>query len=130
MRILIVDDEQQICDLATYFLNSYGDCLTAQSGEDAIEILQDTWARGETIDCIFLDLMMPDMNGIETLREIRRLERERSQSGVDEIKIIILTASNNPKDVVGSFKEQGDGYIVKPFDEEKLAEELKNVGLI
>ncbi len=129
MRIMVVDDEKDICDVVSMMLGDRAECLSAQSGEAAIQTLTDAWEEGETIDCIFLDLLMPGMDGMTVLKKIRVLELERVNQGLTAVKIIILTATNTPKTIVKAFTEQSDGYIIKPFDEERLVTEMKKLGL-
>ncbi|MCD4814105.1 response regulator [bacterium] len=130
MRILIIDDEPDICELVECFLRPYGECEKALSGAEAIEIIKRYWSAEEDVDCVFLDLMMPGMDGIETLKTIRQMEHPRVCRGIKEIKIIMLTASNNPKYAMRVFEGQIAGYVRKPFDEKKLVDALEKSGLL
>lgn len=130
MRILIVDDNEEICRLAYRVLTPYADCDYALGGEPALVKIEKANQADNPYDCIFLDIMMPDKDGISTLKEIRASETDQALSTKTRIKVIMLTAYNDAKHVLTSFKEQADGYIVKPFDEEKLLEEMVKLGLI
>ncbi len=128
MRVLVVDDNEEICKLACRVLAPYGECDYVLGGDLAINAVQDRWNGRKPFDVVFLDIMMPDKDGISTLREIRALEKTRSIQ--DSLKIIMLTAFNDANHVLNAFREQADGYIVKPFDEDKLLDEMLKLGLV
>lgn len=130
MRILIVDDNEDICKLICRILEPYGECKHVLTGRSAIDTIVEHWENGKPFQGVFMDIMMPGMDGIETLSEIRAMEKKGLNRGSDAIKIIMVTASNNPKHVINSFKEQSDGYITKPFDEEKILNELRKLEMI
>lgn len=130
MRILIVDDNEDICKLVPLILDSHATCEYVLSGEEALKKVAEHWKNDKPFDVIFLDIMMPDMDGITCLKELRQMESDNAHDGSRAVKVIMLTAYNDPKHVLDSFKEHADGYIVKPFDEEKLLNEMKIIGAI
>ncbi|MFC1652642.1 response regulator [Planctomycetota bacterium] len=91
------------------------------NGEDAVAFLQDS-ANDEPC-VILLDLNMPRMNGIEFLKVIKEDER------LKRIPVIVLTTSNEERDVVESFKLSVAGYIVKPVDYKKFVEAIRTIDL-
>ncbi len=74
--------------------------------------------------------MMPGMDGREALKQIRSIEKEKGIGGFDHAKIIMTTALKDTDNVMGSFKDQCDGYIVKPIDKQKLLGKMIELGLI
>lgn len=104
-KILLVDDEPDIVEFLSYNLKKEGyDILTANNGKDAIEI-----AKKEIPHLIVLDVMMPDMDGIETCREIRE------QKGLQDVLIAFLTARSEDYTQIAGFEVGADDYITKPI---------------
>jgi two-component system KDP operon response regulator KdpE len=106
--ILVVDDEPAIVRLVKSKLIADGYAVeTAGSGEEALAFLED-----ERPNLIVLDLMMPGIDGFETLRRIRA----RTQ-----IPVILLTARSGDADLTRGFHSGADDYITKPFNPDELA---------
>jgi DNA-binding NarL/FixJ family response regulator len=106
-RILIVDDNPKYLQDA---LPMYGyDVVVAQDGVHALRILSKTNLEKCPFDLILLDIMMPNMNGWDTLKSIRSNEKTK------HIPIIMLTAVNEEQKMVSGLKIGADDYIVKPF---------------
>lgn len=107
MNILIVDDEQEMISLLTSYLTKEGYKTTAAfDGLEAVEA-----AHNQELDLILLDIMMPRMDGISALKEIRKLSN---------VPIIMLTAKGDELDRVAGLKSGADDYVVKPFSPEEL----------
>lgn len=104
-KILLVDDEPDIVEFLGYNLKKEGyEILTANNGKDAIAI-----AKKEIPHLIVLDVMMPDMDGIETCREIRE------QKGLQDVLIAFLTARSEDYTQIAGFEVGADDYITKPI---------------
>ncbi len=105
IKILLVDDEPDIVEFLGYNLKKEGyEVLSASNGKDAIEI-----AKKEIPQLIVLDVMMPDMDGIETCREIRE------QKGLQDVLIAFLTARSEDYTQIAGFEVGADDYITKPI---------------
>jgi two-component system alkaline phosphatase synthesis response regulator PhoP len=104
-KVLLVDDEPDIVEFLGYNLKKEGyTVLTASNGRDAIDI-----AKKEIPHLIVLDVMMPDMDGIETCREIRE------QKGLGDVIIAFLTARSEDYTQIAGFEVGADDYITKPI---------------
>ena len=104
-KILLVDDEPDILEFLSYNIKREGYLvLTASNGKDAVTI-----ARQEHPHLIILDVMMPDMDGIETCREIRCIE------GLKNVMVTFLTARNEDYSQIAGFEVGADDYINKPI---------------
>lgn len=104
-KILLVDDEPDIIDLIAYNLEKEGyEIRSASNGKDAIEI-----AREFLPDLILLDVMMPDMDGIETCVEIREIDQLKSSI------VAFLTARGEDYSQIAGFDAGADDYISKPI---------------
>lgn len=111
--IVVVDDEKEIRDLISAYLSNEG-CMveTLGSGEELLELLE---ARGRDLpDLLFLDRILPGMNGIQVCRKIR--DNERTQ----HIPIIMFSGKNQTIDKVEGLTIGADDYVPKPFELEEL----------
>jgi len=119
-KILIVDDEAHIRMLIAQTLEELEDddveFLSAENGEIALEIIQD-----EKPDLVFLDVMMPKMNGMEVCRKVKK------ELQLKNIYIILLTAKGQEMDRQKGQDVGADVYMTKPFDPEVLLEKAKQV---
>ena len=117
-RILIVDDEEDICMILSYSLQKAGyEVLIAHSAEEALELLQSSIAHTPSpIALILLDIMMGEMSGLEMANHLR-LDNVQSD---DLPPIIFLTALSDEDTVLQGFKLGADDYISKPFRIEEV----------
>lgn len=130
MRILIVDDEFVSRQKAKKILSAYGDCDEAGSGSEAFLAFRLGHESGEPYDLITMDIVMPDMDGLEALKKIREYEKQRSVPPGKEVRVLMLTAKSTPKTVISSFWEGCEAYVLKPFDREALEQSLGELNLI
>lgn len=130
MKILIVEDNYALRKILLKSLEDLGECHVAVNGVEAIEAVKNAIENNDHYHLITMDIMMPGMNGVETLKKIRDLEYERHFSYSQMAKVIMSTALNDRSTILKSFHDQCDGYIVKPVAKTKLIEELKKLELI
>lgn len=103
-RILVVDDEPDLCEILCFNLESEGfGAERAYSAESALQLM----GQGERFDLVLLDVMMERMSGFEMAREMRT-------RGIDT-PVIFLTARAAEEDQLDGFASGGDDYITKPF---------------
>lgn len=130
MKALVVEDDVTSCLLLQEILKHYGQVSTAADGHQAVAAVGAALTRGEPFDLICLDLMMPGMDGQETLRTIRAAEAESGLAWVQRQKVIIITARQDLASVITAYKSFCDAYLVKPIEKAKLLEHIRNLGLI
>ncbi|OIQ52004.1 Chemotaxis protein CheY [Pseudodesulfovibrio hydrargyri] len=131
MKALIVDDDFYSRNMIHEILRQVAKCDIAVNGEEAIEAFRRGLLDGEPYDLICLDLLMPELDGQQALREIRTLEQENGVSPHRESKVIVTTMLADEKETHDAFFLGGaTSYLVKPIDEAKLMEEIKSLGLI
>ena len=119
-KILIVDDEAHIRMLIAQTLEELEDegveFLTAENGEIALDIIQE-----ENPKLVFLDVMIPKMNGMEVCRRVKK------ELGLDNVFIVLLTAKGQELDRQRGQEVGADVYMTKPFDPEIILSKAKEV---
>ncbi len=116
-KILVVDDEQDIRELVELNLSRDGyEILTCESGTDALDL-----ARSRLPDLIVLDLMLPDIDGLEVCKALKR------DSKTEHIPVIMLTARGEESDIVIGLELGADDYVTKPFSGKVLAARVRRL---
>ncbi|MBU5467490.1 response regulator transcription factor [Virgibacillus sp. MSJ-26] len=111
-KILVVDDEQPIADILKFNLEKEGyEVVCAYDGDEAVELAQD-----EEPDLILLDIMLPNKDGNEVCREIRKTQT---------MPIIMLTAKDDEIDKVLGLELGADDYVTKPFSNREVVARVK-----
>lgn len=127
MKILIVEDDFTSRKVLHSFLAPYGKTDIAVNGKEAVEAFRAAHAEGAPYHLVCLDLMMPEMDGHSTLKEIRRIEDVMNIR--ENVKIVITTCLKDSKNIVEAFKSQCEAYLVKPIDRKQLVDTLKRLDL-
>jgi two-component system chemotaxis response regulator CheY len=130
MRFLIVDDEITNRKLLTTMLEDVGKCDIAVNGQEAIELFTMTLNGENAYDVIFLDIKMPVMDGHETLKQIRALEENKGVFVGSGVKIVMVTALGDKRNILEAFHEGCEYYLVKPFQQKKILELLSEMELL
>lgn len=130
MRFLVVEDDFTSRLMLQRILKPYAQCDVAVNGEEAVQAFQLAHAEGHPYDLLLMDIMMPIKDGQEALLEIREHERILGVSSKDEVRVIMLSALGDPKNVVDAYYKGGaSSYLVKPIDKSLLLEVIRNTGL-
>lgn len=111
-------------------LKPFGEVVIALNGQLALEQYRLSLEQAKRYDLICLDVMMPEMDGQETLKRIRVMEEENGIYGLDGVKIIMTTAMDDKRTILQSFKGGCESFLIKPIDKKALIEELKKLNLI
>lgn len=115
-RILVVDDEQDLCDILLYNLHAAGyEAEAAYSGEMALK------KEPSSYDLLILDVMMPGMSGFELAKKLKAEEQ------TSLIPIIFLTAKDTEEDALTGFGLGADDYVTKPFSVREVVARVKAV---
>jgi DNA-binding response OmpR family regulator len=119
-KLLIVDDEAHIRMLLEQTLEELEDeevnFLTAENGEEALNIIQE-----EKPQLVFLDVMMPKMNGMEVCRRVKK------ELGLTDVFIVLLTAKGQELDRQKGQEVGADVYMTRPFDPEMILKKAREV---
>jgi two-component system, chemotaxis family, chemotaxis protein CheY len=130
MKALIVEDNFMNRMLLQEYLKGYGECHIAVNGKEAVGAVRSALESGKPYDLICLDIMMPEMDGQEALKEIRALEESYMIIHGRNSIIIMTTALKDLKNVSEAYSNLCDGYLTKPIRKEKFLEYLRNLKLI
>ena len=130
MKTLIVEDDFTSRLLLQASLTPYGECHIAVNGREAVEAFRAAREQGQRYDLICMDIMMPEMDGQEALRQIRKLEDDADILSGDAVKVVMTTALDDIGSVMTAFKGLCDAYLMKPIDKAKLLAQLKSLHLI
>ncbi|WP_286817145.1 sigma-54-dependent transcriptional regulator [Desulfobacter sp. UBA2225] len=114
VKILIVDDEKDFVEMFSLRLTRQGEKVSiAYSGQEALDLLKKT-----AIDVVILDIRMPGMDGIETLKKIKAAH--------PLVEVIMLTGHGSTETAVEGLKEGAFDYLMKPADFEDISKKLAN----
>ena len=115
--MLVVDDDASVRAMLGYLLHDEGyDVREASDGAEAIEEL-----TVQAPDCMVLDLMMPNVDGVQVLRT------RRERGFAPDTRVLVLTAKTDTKDAVWCWELGADEYLNKPVDPDKLAREIRQL---
>ena len=128
MRVLVVEDDHISAMVIREILAPLGVAEVAENGLVAVSKFRNALERGESYDCVFLDIMMPEMDGHETLECIRSIEQEHDIWGLDAVKVVMSTALGDFENVRKSFRGQCDAYLVKPIRRNKILSAVRDLG--
>jgi two-component system chemotaxis response regulator CheY len=130
MNILVADDDLVARKILAGSLAGTGEVETACDGEEAWATISKAYREGRPYGLILLDILMPGLDGQEVLRRTRSLESELGVFGSDRARIAMATHLGDAGNVLGSFRDECDGYIVKPYSRESVMRDLKKYELL
>ena len=114
-NILVCDDDKEIVEAISIYLSQEGyQIFKAYNGREAIEVLQK-----EDIQLLLIDIMMPEMDGIQALKEIKKID--------GGAKVIMCSAMGQQAMVIEAIQSGAKDFIVKPFQAERVLEAVKKV---
>jgi DNA-binding response OmpR family regulator len=121
-HLLIIEDDARLAQMVGEYLERSGFGIThAIDAKAGLALLQEPGA-GRAPDLVILDLMLPDMDGLEVCRRIRSLPGERGQ-----LPVLMLTAKGDPMDRIVGLEIGADDYVPKPFEPRELLARIRAV---
>jgi len=131
MRVLIVEDDFTSRKLLQKIVSPYGEADIAVNGQESIDAFEAALEENDPYDLVCMDIMMPEMDGQEALKKIRAIEKNKGIRNAEEVKVIMITALDDPKNVVEAYYKGGaTSYVPKPIDRQLFLQLLRNLGLI
>lgn len=127
MKALIVDDVEINRDMLAFFLEGRSSVVCAESGEEALKLVEEALGADDYFDLICMDISMPGMDGHEALKRIRAME---SECGNMRATVFMVTASSSPDDMFDALVQGGcDDYLTKPLMQQSFSDLLSKHGL-
>ena len=130
MKILLAEDDFATRKFMVNFLSKYGECDVTVDGMEAVDAFMMALEDDEPYDLVCLDVMMPVMDGYQSLAGIRNLEKERKIPEDKAAKVIMTTQLNDEKNVKMEFDLGCTIYSGKPIDKDRFEQALKKLELI
>ncbi len=131
MKMLILEDDFFHRKLMVRLLAQFGECDVSSTGPECVDVFTKALANDVTFDVVFLDIMVPGMDGQKVLRAIRDIEQQHD-IGKDHprrAKVVMVTALSDKQNITTAYQESCDAYLIKPYDEAKLVDTLRKLGL-
>jgi two-component system chemotaxis response regulator CheY len=125
LRVLLVEDDFACRLLLQTFLSRYGECHIAVNGKEAVDAFRLAFDKGSPYNLICMDIMMPEMDGREAVRQIRASEETHGILSPYGAKIIMTTTVQEIREVFLCFRELCDAYLVKPIDLGRLLSQMQ-----
>ena len=131
LRALIVDDDPVSKRFLAEILSPYAACDLAANGREGLDAFGQALCAHHPYDVIFLDIMMPGMDGHQALEGMRHLERQQGVGIADTAKVIMVSASDDSRNVYRAFFQgQALSFLQKPFTIDTVLTELRKFDII
>lgn len=127
MKILIVEDDFPSRKFMGLLLKKYGEVEFAVNGTEAVEKFRNALMDKKPFDIIFLDIMLPNMDGHGVLNSVKSLEEENDIFGFDGVKIVMTSALDDNVNIKSAFREQCDAYLTKPINSDKIKNVMESL---
>lgn len=130
MRFLVVDDDFETRHLMQKLLRPFGDVDVATDGEEGVEAFSRALKEGDPYALVTMDILMPNIDGQQALREIRQIEKEHDIARENQARVIMVSGLDNSKELHDAFfLGEATSYIVKPINHTVLLQEIAKLGL-
>jgi two-component system chemotaxis response regulator CheY len=131
MKFLIVEDELKSRLKLEDLLMPFGECDSAVNGQEAIDAFRAAHGLNHPYDVIFMDSLMPVVDGLKALLILRSIEKSMNIPSSLVAKVIVMTSLEDPDAIIRAFLEgKADSFLVKPISRERLIQEMIALKLI
>lgn len=130
MKALVVDDDEVVRKLLKAYLADHFDLAIAKDGAEALTLFSEAVFAGEPFGLVCIDIMMPQMSGVDLLKKLRALEADAALYGDEAAKVLMVTAVVAKETVAQAFREGCDGYVIKPLERAELLRQLSALKVI
>lgn len=126
MNILIIEDDKNSASLMAHFMKKYGICDIARDGLEGLAKVLEGFQENKLYDLLIVDIMMPNMNGLDTLKKIKEIENNHLIPKEKQAKSIVVSALDGDTVRIESYERGSLAYIRKPLDFSKLENIMKD----
>jgi len=131
LRCLIVEDDELSRELLALQMEPYATCDLAADGQEGVARFSAALEAGDAYQLILLDIVMPQMDGLEAAKAIRLIEEKKGITTGNGVSIVVLSSLSTPQDVIQAYvAAQSAAHLVKPVQPEKLVKTLRKLELI
>lgn len=130
MKALIAEDDFINRRVMQLFLAGYGKCDVADNGRSALAMYQDAHRNHKPYSLVCMDSTLPEMDGLALLRQIRDFERSEGLLGREGARIVFISGDTSKETILEAYRNQCDGFMLKPFRKRELVHFLHEQGLI
>jgi two-component system chemotaxis response regulator CheY len=126
MNILIIEDDKNSASLMAHFMKRYGTCDIARDGLEGLAKVLEAFHENKHYDLLVVDIMMPNMNGLDTLQKIKEIENNHLIPKDKQAKSIVISALDGDTVRIESYERGSLAFIRKPVDFIKLENIMKD----
>ncbi len=131
MRTLIVDDDPVGCTILTKCLEDVAEIAVSHSGREAVAAVNEALGQNRPFQLIFMDIVMPGLDGHETLERIREAEKNAGLAPEQRAKALMTTSMDDEDNTMAAlFEGRVSAYLVKPVNKQELLKKLRSLELI
>jgi len=131
MKCLIVEDDRISSQVLEKMISRHGSFASATDGRKGVDLFLEAHEAERPFDLILMDIMIPEIDGLQSVQAIRAKEASLKVPPVQRAKIIMTTALDDPRTIMKAlYESDADSYLVKPIRLQKLEEELRALKLI
>ena len=123
-RVLIVDDDHTFQFVLKKLLMEYVECDSANDGMEAIKLFNRSMREHRPYDLICLDILMPNLSGLDTRKIIRRIEKDLGVDHLDQVKIMFISIINEDMALINDLHYGYESFLQKPIDQHGLSQIL------
>jgi len=131
MKSLIVEDDPIFSEVMGEMISGYGPVDVVDNGWQAVDKFRQAHESQKPYDLIVMDIMMPEVDGLQSVLAMREMETRMNISVMLKVKIIMTTALDDPRTIMKAlYESDANSYLVKPIRLQKLVHELQVLKLI
>jgi two-component system chemotaxis response regulator CheY len=131
MKTLIAEDDHVSSMVMKQMMSKFGTVEHVDNGQNAMDSFRTAHESNAPFDLVLMDIMMPDVDGLHAVLNIRKTEVELGIPLTKRVKIVMTTALDDPRTVMKALYEaDANSYLVKPVTLQKLSDELRSLKLI